>query len=181
MSSLTVHSTKEIIELMWSFHIEWYALEIPHRIDSFHSRCTCHIENDFIILRGVPATSNYERNFAPPFKWKIQKIQYMWKVHIISTFFLRVYRIPMESLDSRVWAHQSILGSFLVPTSWGSRTDVNDRMLTQSSNVIVLTLTEIRMTTRRKHVWTFMLYNSNDLQCMSYGIIILNLSYTLTK
>ncbi len=32
-----LHSTKEIIVMMWIFHIERHALEVPHRIDSFYS------------------------------------------------------------------------------------------------------------------------------------------------
>ena len=68
--NLVVHSTKEIIELMYFFffffefttrrvssqysvvpNITIRLLEIPHRIDNFYSMtmCTFHIENDFTI------------------------------------------------------------------------------------------------------------------------------------
>ena len=36
-SFIIPHSTKEIIELKCSFHIERHALEFPHRVDSFYS------------------------------------------------------------------------------------------------------------------------------------------------
>ncbi len=47
--SLPYHSTKEIIVMIWDFHIERHALEVPHRINTFYSMCTLHIENDFVI------------------------------------------------------------------------------------------------------------------------------------
>ncbi len=44
-----VHSTKEIIVMMWTCHLKWHALDIPHRSNSFISMCIFHLIDDFSI------------------------------------------------------------------------------------------------------------------------------------
>ncbi len=44
-----VHSTKEIIVIMWTCHLKWHVLDIPHSSNSFISMCIFHLIDDFLI------------------------------------------------------------------------------------------------------------------------------------
>ena len=78
-----LHSTKEITVIMWTCHLRRHALDIPHRSNSFISRCIFHLIDDF----RKPTTSNMRGITHLKSWWKMPKSQCMWKVHNISTFF----------------------------------------------------------------------------------------------
>ena len=111
---------------MQVFHIERHALEVPHRIDSFYSMCTFHIENYFIIkvmwvkttsILSGPATSNFQRNFPPLLYVENTIFHCMWKIHLISTFFSES---GMQAELPSTSPFSTILTIFLRSTHWKS-------------------------------------------------------------
>ncbi len=48
--TLLVYQRNHCIIIMWTCHLKWHALDIPHRGNSFLSMCIFHLIDDFILM-----------------------------------------------------------------------------------------------------------------------------------
>ncbi len=72
-----VHSTKEIIVIMWACHLKRHALAIPLRSNSFISMCIFQLIDDFIIKAEH---NGFSRTLSPPYLLSAYYLN--WESHI---------------------------------------------------------------------------------------------------